>query len=91
LNQDIDSINTVLIDKFPGRSVIYKSFDSVLDDHYNIYPTEFINKLAPGGMSPHELILKEGCPVILLRNLLPAFGLCNGTRLVVQTILAKFN
>jgi ATP-dependent DNA helicase PIF1 len=82
LNDDVDLINSILIDKFQGDAVTYKSFDSVLDDHCNLYPTEFVNKLCPGGMSPHELILKIGCPVILLRNLLPAFGLCNGTRLV---------
>ncbi|KAK9677012.1 hypothetical protein RND81_11G116000 [Saponaria officinalis] len=33
-------------------------------------------------VSPHNLILKENCPVILLRNILPSFGLCNGTRLL---------
>ena len=30
------------------------------------------------------LKLKIGCPIILLRNIDPANGLCNGTRLVVQ-------
>ena len=30
------------------------------------------------------LKLKIGCPIILLRNLDPANGLCNGTRLVVR-------
>ncbi|KAL9237153.1 hypothetical protein vseg_011738 [Gypsophila vaccaria] len=54
----------------------------MLDDNCNIYPAEFINKLCPGGMSPHDLILKPNCLVILLRNLLPSFGLCNGTRLL---------
>ncbi|PWZ37531.1 ATP-dependent DNA helicase PIF1 [Zea mays] len=31
-----------------------------------------------------EHMLKIGCPVILLRNIDPANGLCNGTRLVVR-------
>jgi ATP-dependent DNA helicase PIF1 len=30
------------------------------------------------------LKLKLGCPIILLRNIDPASGLCNGTRLVVR-------
>ncbi|KAH9622274.1 hypothetical protein KSS87_001374, partial [Heliosperma pusillum] len=84
MNEDVDSINAVLIEKFPGTAVTYKSFDTMLDDNCNIYPSEFINKLCPGGMSSHELILKENCPVILLRNLLPAAGLCNGTRLLCK-------
>ncbi|KAK9750512.1 hypothetical protein RND81_02G202000 [Saponaria officinalis] len=62
--------------------IVYKGFDSMLTENCNIYPSEFINKLFPGGMSPYELILKKNCPVILLRNLLPSAGLCNGTRLI---------
>ncbi|KAH9624148.1 hypothetical protein KSS87_012813 [Heliosperma pusillum] len=84
MNDDVDSINTALIEKFPGQPVVYKSFDTVLDDNCTIYPSEFINKLCPGGMSPHELVLKENCPVILLRNILPSSGLCNGTRLLCK-------
>ncbi|XP_074299443.1 uncharacterized protein LOC141630545 [Silene latifolia] len=56
----------------------------MLDDTCAVYPVEFINKLNPGGMSPHKLILEENCPVILIRNLQPSFGLCNGTRLICK-------
>ncbi|XP_021733408.1 uncharacterized protein LOC110700208 [Chenopodium quinoa] len=59
MKDDVDSINTFLIDHFPGDPVVYKSFDCVLDDMCTVYPTEFINKLCPGGMSPHVLVLKE--------------------------------
>ncbi|KAK9723988.1 hypothetical protein RND81_05G039400 [Saponaria officinalis] len=82
MNEDVDALNSILIEKFPRKAIHYKSFDTMLDDNCNIYPSEFINKLCPGGMSPHDLVLKEICPVILLRNILPSFGLCNGTRLV---------
>ncbi|XP_021728383.1 uncharacterized protein LOC110695462 [Chenopodium quinoa] len=96
LNDDVDLINTFMIERFKGRAVTYKSFDIMLNDSCNIYPTEFMNSLCPGGMSPHELVLKENCPVILLRNLLPSSGLCNGTRLtckrffpnVIQCVIA---
>jgi ATP-dependent DNA helicase PIF1 len=40
--------------------------------------------LTPNGIPPHVLKLKIGCPVILLRNLDPANGICNGTRLAVR-------
>ncbi|XP_074298440.1 uncharacterized protein LOC141629319 [Silene latifolia] len=85
MNEDVDEINKALIDRFPGSATTYKSYDTVLVDKCNIYPTEFINKLCPGGMSPHELVLKVNSPVILLRNLMPASGLCNGTQLICKT------
>ena len=65
---------------------MYHSFDSVLDDPHNYYPSEFLNSLTPNGLPPHVLKLKLGCPVILLRNIDPANGLCNGTRLVVRGV-----
>ncbi|XP_021762953.1 ATP-dependent DNA helicase PIF1-like [Chenopodium quinoa] len=73
-----------MIERFPGQAISYTSYDSVLDDSGSVYPTEVLNKLCPGGMSPHNLVLKENCPVILLRNLLPSSGLCNGTRLICK-------
>lgn len=83
LNDDVDFINTTLIEKFLGERVLYRSFDTMLDDNCNIYPTEFINTFCPGGMSPHELVLKENNLVIFLCNILsnelrPTY--CNPTR-----------
>jgi ATP-dependent DNA helicase PIF1 len=43
-----------------------------------------LNTLTPNGLPPHVLKLKRNRPVILLRNIDPANGLCNGTRLVVR-------
>jgi ATP-dependent DNA helicase PIF1 len=64
--------------------VVYHSFDEAVDDPHNYYPQEFLNTLTPNGIPPHVLKLKISCSVILLRNLDPANGLCNGTRLVVR-------
>ncbi|XP_074298384.1 uncharacterized protein LOC141629254 [Silene latifolia] len=83
-NNNVDLINKLLIEKFPGREYIYKSFDRVIDDSCNVYPSEFLNTLCPPGMTPHELVIKENSPLILLRNLDPAAGLCNGTRLICK-------
>ncbi|XP_074278500.1 uncharacterized protein LOC141602087 [Silene latifolia] len=86
MNEDVGAFNTLLINRFAGEVVTYRGYDSMLTDNCNIYPAEFINTLCPGGMSPYELILKENCPVILLRSLLPSSGLCNGTRLICKRI-----
>ncbi|PWZ40047.1 ATP-dependent DNA helicase PIF1 [Zea mays] len=83
-NDGVDMINAKMINRFQGEHMVYHSFDSAMDDPHNYYPPEFLNTLTPNGLPPHVLKLKIGCPVILLRNIDPANGLCNGTRLVVR-------
>jgi hypothetical protein len=63
--------------------MVYHSFDYVMDDPHNYYPQEFFNTLTPNGLSPHVLMLKIGCVVILLRNIDPANGLYKGTKLII--------
>nr|XP_043623216.1 uncharacterized protein LOC122594998 [Erigeron canadensis] len=84
-NENVDQINDELIDKFPGNEHIYFSFDEALDDTHNHYPIEFLNSLNVSGLPPHCLRLKVGCLVILLRNIDPSNGLCNGTRLICKS------
>ncbi|XP_052164729.1 uncharacterized protein LOC127781722 [Oryza glaberrima] len=83
-NDFVDKLNMKMIDRFPRKEKIYHSFDSVDDDTQNSYPLDFLNTITPNGLPPHELKVKVNCPVILLRNLDPNNGLCNGTRLMVR-------
>ncbi|XP_062206556.1 ATP-dependent DNA helicase PIF1-like [Phragmites australis] len=83
-NDCVDNINMKMIGRFRGDEVVYHSFDRAEDDPHNYYPPEFLNSLTPNGLPPHVLKLKMNCPIILLRNIDPANGLCNGTRLVVR-------
>ncbi|KHJ94093.1 hypothetical protein OESDEN_05985 [Oesophagostomum dentatum] len=65
----------------------YKSIDEAITEDLSDeirFPTEFLYKLQPSGMPPHELRLRKGATVMLLRNLDVMAGLCNGTRLVVE-------
>jgi hypothetical protein len=50
----------------------------------NTYPSKFFNTLEVSGMPSHKLLFKIGAPVMLLRNLDPSVGLCNGTCLIVR-------
>jgi ATP-dependent DNA helicase PIF1 len=82
----VDEINARMIDRFPGKAMMFYSFDSVDDDERNNYPQDFLNSITPNGLPPHELRIKINCPLILLCNLDPHSGLCNGTQLFVRAV-----
>ncbi|KAG2561425.1 hypothetical protein PVAP13_8KG217001 [Panicum virgatum] len=83
-NMTVDAVNALMIDRFPGKQNVFYNFDSVNDDSRNNYPLDFLNSITLNGLPPHELKVKKNCPLILLRNLDPHNGFCNGTRLVVR-------
>ena len=72
-----------------GEEIVSISADSVdweagADGDLNeALPVEYLRSLDASGFPPGELRMKPGCPLILLRNLSPANGLCNGTRMVL--------
>lgn len=81
---DVREINIKIQHLLPAELVSYKSIDTVCDPNEAVnYPAEFLNSLEYPGMPPHNLQLKVGSPVMLLRNLQPP-RLCNGTRLVIK-------
>ncbi|GJS05278.1 ATP-dependent DNA helicase PIF1-like protein [Tanacetum coccineum] len=88
-NNDVDEINTYMFKKLTGKSVTYNSADEVCKasteslDQQQLYPTKFLNTLNFSGMPPHALCLKKELPIMLLRNVNPTKGLCNGTRLII--------
>ncbi|GFY18642.1 ATP-dependent DNA helicase [Trichonephila clavipes] len=83
-NLDVDAINFKIHQSLPGNKITFKSIDTVVDpDEVVNYLVEFLNSLDFPGMPPHNLRLKIGSPIILLRNL-NAPKLCNGTRLVIK-------
>ena len=82
-NSEVDNINKIIMDVFPGEEKIYRSHDTVEENEHQ-YPVEFLNTLCPSGMPPHKLHLKKHSVVMLLRNLDPVNGHCNGTRYVVE-------
>ena len=55
-----------------------------MEENEHQYPIEFLNTLCPSGMRPHTLQLRKHSITILLRNLDPVKGHCNGTRYVIE-------
>ena len=88
-NDESLKVNDLVLDRHHGQAHVYYSADVAEcpddpDEAVN-YSPELLHSMTPTGLPPHKLTLKVGCIVMLLRNLNPARGLCNGTRLrVVQ-------
>ncbi|GBM90007.1 hypothetical protein AVEN_43453-1 [Araneus ventricosus] len=89
-NEDSLKINEQVLKKLPGQNKTYFSADSIIcedQEEQNNFPLDFYQPLTPSGMPPHELNLKVGAVVMLLRNLNPSAGLCNGTRLIIRKLM----
>ena len=85
-NKEVDTINDILQRRVPGNSIQLSSADSLDDYRYVMqFNTEYLNTLIPSGFPRHFLNLKPGMPLMLLRNLAPKEGLCNGTRLIFKS------
>nr|GEU76999.1 ATP-dependent DNA helicase PIF1-like [Tanacetum cinerariifolium] len=69
--------------------MVYLSCDSIDKNERGsaigevVFSEEFINGMKFSGVTNHRLALKVGVPIMLLRNIDQANGLCNETRLQV--------
>ncbi|PIA29092.1 hypothetical protein AQUCO_06300048v1 [Aquilegia coerulea] len=88
-NDDVATLNELAINHFPGELHEYLAADKAIEDDQpienrgNSISNENMQALDPPSLPPFKLQLKVGCPIMLLRNLQPRDGLCNGTRLMV--------
>ena len=82
-NKEVDAINDMMQDWVLGDGIKLSSADSLENpqDAFR-FNTEYLNTLRPNGFPQHMLSLKPGMPLMLLRNINPRQGLCNGTRLI---------
>ena len=83
-------INSMCSQQFAGQAFSSYSADSVYHDEDSCrFPVEFLNNLRPPGIPDHCLVLKPGMPLMLLRNLDPKQGLCNGVRLIFSRMMGQ--
>jgi len=60
--------------------------ETLESSHFRSLTTEFLNSLTTSGLPNHNIKIKIGSPIMLLRNLDQTQGLCNGTRLIVTNL-----
>ena len=85
-NIDVHDANEKILQKMPGDEIIFHSADSIEDEGEGVpndIPEDVLQSIEPPSLPLSELKMKIGCPLMLLRNLDPGNGLCNGTRMLL--------
>ncbi|XP_042022850.1 ATP-dependent DNA helicase PIF1-like [Salvia splendens] len=88
----VDEVNQFMMSLNQSQGRVYLSSDSISNSDLTsnglaeIHSVEFLNKFKCSCTYNHELLLKVGTLVILLRNIDHSNGLCNGTRLVITRL-----
>ncbi|KAG2570766.1 hypothetical protein PVAP13_7KG031309 [Panicum virgatum] len=82
-NDIVDLVNNHVVSLIPGEAKQYLSCDRISKapgSHESLdilYPVEFLNSLNGNNFPTHELILKKGVPIMLLRNINQSIALGN--------------
>jgi len=91
-NKVVDDTNAQVTARFPGGDEVHLlSSDALLGEDVNLNnaPTEILNAETGAGLPPHDLRVKTGMPLMLLRNLDLANGMCNGTRFILERVVSR--
>ncbi|XP_027905618.1 ATP-dependent DNA helicase PIF1-like [Vigna unguiculata] len=91
-NDFVEHVNDFMLSLLGGEEVTYLSSDTPCQSdeqdevQFEWFTSEFLNDIKCSGIPNHKLKLKTGVPIMLLRNIDQAKGLCNGTRLQVNRL-----
>ncbi|KAK2372926.1 ATP-dependent DNA helicase PIF1 [Trifolium repens] len=96
----VEQINDYMLKLLPGEGMEYYSADSIDSSEINdaqafdmippeMIPPEFLNIFKASDIPNHKFTLKAGTPITLLKDLDPAGGFYNGTRLIVTRIVGS--
>ncbi|PHT65107.1 hypothetical protein T459_29532 [Capsicum annuum] len=77
-NDFVHELNDRLIAQLPKNAKTFVAIDETVERSDQSEFEDFLHSLNPPGLPPYKLTLKENCPIMLLRNLNPCEGLCNG-------------
>jgi len=87
MNGKVNELNKTVLERFPGPTRLFPSVDFIPNseqtgenDPLLNYPVEYLNEINCGTLPLAKLELKVGCPVMVLKNLDAANGVCNGSR-----------
>ena len=84
-NNEVSTLNEIMQQWVPGDATKLLSADTLENPNDAFrFNAEYLNTLKPNGFPEHILTLKSGMPIMLLRNVNPRQGLCNGTRLIYE-------
>src|SRR5699024_868520 len=92
-NVQVHHINESILAKLAGDQRCFRSTDRISRDgalHQDFLDESALHTENPAGYPPHELNLKPGAVVMLLRNISIPTGLTNGTRLIVEEMRGNF-
>eukprot|EP00955_Chlamydomonas_euryale_P025257 265825-Chlamydomonas_euryale.AAC.1 len=77
-NEDVFRINDIAMGLFgqglpqPLQERVFLSVNTHMErPDEEVLPSEFLNTINSSELPPHELKLKEGCPLMCLRNINP--------------------
>ncbi|GJU45743.1 DNA helicase [Tanacetum coccineum] len=94
-NDTADAVNARILSSVEGVTKTYLSRDEAIplgreiNETDMLYPMKYLNTITFPGFPPHELQLKVGSPIMLLRNVNLLGGLCNRTRMIVISIMSR--
>jgi ATP-dependent DNA helicase PIF1 len=91
-NTSVAELNSDVLKTINGDAQTFTSVDSAeqrSEDKAFYMNDEYFHTLKASGIPSARLMLKISAPVMLIRNMNPAKGFCNGTRYIVKRIHSR--
>ena len=87
-NSYVKDVNSAAHAMCVGDEHVLLSVDTIdpNEPHPQLYTAEFLNSIVTAELPLHDMRVKVGQPIMLLRNLNTAIGLANGTRLTIDKV-----
>ncbi|XP_076030510.1 uncharacterized protein LOC143018816 [Oratosquilla oratoria] len=83
-NDDVGCVNQLIYDLNEEKEIVYYSVDTPSDPEPDVQASVF-NSMCSPSVPLHDLRLKIGCIVMVMRNICPP-RICNGTRLMITNL-----